>query len=528
MKNIKNTAFKLCTAIALNCALLSQNALAGHNASTVIETGSNALTQHNTSRIIVKYKNTSPLSTATTLSPVTMEQISQKAGARLHHLRHMSTGGQVMQFDTHKTPAQINEILNALATDSSIEYAEPDLLLQAKLTPNDPRYNEQWQYFEPTAGMNLPAAWDITQGQGAVIAVLDTGYRPHQDLAANITGGYDMISSATIAQDGNGRDADATDPGDWEPAGACFNGSPASNSSWHGTHVAGTIAAVTNNNIGVAGVAFNAKILPVRVLGRCGGFVSDIADAIIWAAGGNVAGVPANPDPADVINLSLGGAGNCGTTQQNAINTARNLGATVVVAAGNENTNAASSTPANCQGVVVVAAINRNGGKAYYSNFGNVVDIAAPGGDGRSSAANAILSTLNSGTTTPGNDRYAFYQGTSMSTPHAAGAAALLYAVNPTITPTQVESILKSTARPFPANCNQCGSGIVDALAAVNAARYRHNTPPCRTSSSHPPSSSPSHQWQYTTEWFCCNRAQRSARQRSALYHRRARWREPA
>ena len=469
MKNINNIALKLCTALALNCAFLSHSALAGHSASTTIPASNTVQTHHNTDRIIIKYKNTSPLSTASTLSPVIMNQISQQAGTQLQHLRHMATGGQVMQFNAHKTPAQINQILNALATDSNIEYAEPDLLLQAKLTPNDSRYSEQWQYFEAAAGLNLPQAWDITQGQGAIIAVLDTGYRPHQDLAANIIGGYDMISSATIAQDGNGRDADATDPGDWEPAGACFNGSPASNSSWHGTHVAGTIAAVSNNNIGVAGVAFNAKILPVRVLGRCGGYTSDIADAIIWAAGGNVAGVPVNPNPADVINLSLGGSGNCGITTQNAINSARNAGATVVVAAGNENTNASSSTPANCQGVVAVAAINRNGGKAYYSNFGDVVDVAAPGGDGRSGAANAILSTLNSGTTTPGNDRYAFYQGTSMATPHVSGAAALLYALNPAITPTQVEATLKSTARAFPATCNQCGSGIVDALAAVNA-----------------------------------------------------------
>jgi len=487
MKNIKNTVLKFGTAIALGCVSINHAALAGHSASATIPTNNTVQTHHNTDRIIIKYKNTSPLSTASTLSPATMNQISQQAGVRLQHLRHMATGGQVMQFNTHKTPAQISQILNALAADNNIEYAEPDLLLQAKLTPNDSRYNEQWQYFEPAAGLNLPQAWDITQGQGAIIAVLDTGYRPHQDLAANIIGGYDMISSATIAQDGDGRDSDATDPGDWEPAGACFNGSPASNSSWHGTHVAGTIAAVSNNNIGVAGVAFNAKILPVRVLGRCGGYTSDIADAMIWAAGGNVAGVPANLNPADVINLSLGGSGNCGTTTQNAINTARNLGTTVVVAAGNENTNASSSTPANCQGVVTVAAINRSGGKAYYSNFGNIVDVAAPGGDGRSGAANAILSTLNSGARAPGSDRYAFYQGTSMATPHVAGAAALLYAVNPAITPAQVEATLKSTARAFPASCNQCGSGIVDALAAVNAAGGNGNTPPPTT----PPPAAP-------------------------------------
>lgn len=494
MNNLKNTpiysALKICSAIALSCAFLSPSALAGHSASAGVSVSSTAPTHHNTDRIIIKYKNTSPLSTATTLSATTLNQMSQVAGTKLHHLHHMANGAQVLQLDGHKNAAQISQIISALQTDSNVEYAEPDLILQALFTPNDSRYNEQWQYFEAAGGLNLPLAWDITQGQGSVVAVLDTGYRPHQDLAANIIAGYDMISSTTIAQDGDGRDADASDPGDWAPADACATGSAASNSSWHGTHVAGSIAAVTNNNTGVAGVAFNAKILPIRVLGRCGGFTSDIADAIIWAAGGNVSGVPNNPNPADVINLSLGGTGNCATTTQSAINTARNLGATIVVAAGNANTNASSSTPANCQGVVTVAATNRNGGKTSYSNFGSVVDVAAPGGSARTGIAGAILSTLNSGTRAPANDSYRFYQGTSMATPHVAGAAALLYAVNPAITPTEVESILKSTARTFPATCNQCGSGIVDALAAVNAAggTSTNPTPPPAAPPSAPPS----------------------------------------
>jgi serine protease len=237
--------------------------------------------------------------------------------------------------------------------------------------------------------------------------------------------------------------------------------------------VAGTIAAVTNNSNGVAGVAFNARIVPARVLGKCGGYTSDIADAIVWASGGTVSGVPANANPADVLSISLGGGGSCGSTTQNAINSARSRGASVVVAAGNSNTNASGFSPANCSGVVTVAATGRNGGKASYSNFGATVEVAAPGGSGGS---NSVLSTLNTGTQGPGSDSYALYNGTSMATPHVSGVVALMLQAEPSLTPDQVTQILQSTARPFPATCSQCGSGIVDANAAVDAALG--NTPP--------------------------------------------------
>ena len=353
---------------------------------------------------------------------------------------------------------------------SDVEYAEEDRLMKPLLKPNDTRYSEQWQYFEANGGLNTPTAWNTTSGAGVVVAVVDAGYRPHADLVANIVGGYNMISDAFVSNDGQTRNSNAQDPGDWSTAGQCGTGQPASNSSWHGTHVSGTIAAVTNNGSGVAGVAFSAKVVPVRVLGRCGGYTSDIADGIIWAAGGTVSGVPANPNPAKVISMSLGGSGACDATSQAAINTARSLGATVVVAAGNETQDASNSSPANCNGVIAVAAVNRNGGRAFYSNFGSIVAVAGPGGDTSASASNGILSTLNSGTTTPGADAYAFYQGTSMATPHVSGVAALLYAVKPSITPDQVLSTLKSTARAFPASCSGCGAGIVDAAAAVAAA----------------------------------------------------------
>jgi serine protease len=339
-------------------------------------------------------------------------------------------------------------------------------MMHPLLTPNDSRYTEQWDFYETTGGMRVPAAWDKATGTGIRVAVIDTGYRPHADLNGQIVAGYDFISDTAVSNDGNGRDSDAQDPGDWTAAGECGAGQPASNSSWHGTHVAGTIAALTNNGSGVAGIAYGAKIVPVRVLGKCGGYTSDIADGIIWASGGTVSGVPNIAARAQVINMSLGGGGACDTTTQNAINGARSRGTVVVVAAGNEAQNASNSSPANCSGVITVAATNRSGGRASYSNYGTIVDVAAPGGD----SGAAILSTLNAGTKAPGADSYAGYMGTSMATPHVAGVVALMLAKNAALTPDEVEARLKSSARAFPASCSGCGAGIVNASAAVDAA----------------------------------------------------------
>lgn len=404
--------------------------------------------------------------------PASFTIAAAQYGVTLQYLRTVATGADVIRLDQRLPEAQLQALVAAMAGDATVEYAEVDRMMRPLLTPNDTRYNEQWHYFESTGGLRANTAWDITTGTGVVVAVLDTGYRPHVDLASNIVGGYDMIGDTFVANDGNGRDSDAQDPGDWSTAGQCGVGSPASNSSWHGTHVAGTIAAVTNNGSGVAGVAYGAKVVPVRVLGRCGGYTSDIADGIVWASGGTVTGVPANTNVAKVLNLSLGGSGACDTTTQNAIDSARSRGSVVVVAAGNSNVNASNANPANCAGVVTVAATTRAGSKAYYSNYGAVVDVAAPGGE-TATQANGVLSTLNTGTTTPGSDSYAFYQGTSMAAPHVAGVAALMLAQNPALTPDQVESTLKSTARAFPGTCSQCGSGIVDATAALGG-----GTPP--------------------------------------------------
>ncbi|WP_063749869.1 S8 family serine peptidase, partial [Streptomyces sp. C] len=333
----------------------------------------------------------------------------------------------------------------------------------------------------------VPAAWDKTTGSGVTVAVIDTGYVAHSDVAPNIVAGYDFISSSTAARDGNGRDNNPADQGDWSAAGECGTGSKASDSSWHGTHVAGTIGAATNNAKGVAGIAYNAKIQPVRVLGKCGGATSDIVDAITWASGGTVAGVPANATPAKVINMSLGGSGACTTSYQNAINAAVGRGTTVVVAAGNSNADAAGFTPASCNNVINVAASNRTGDRSFYSNYGAIIDVAAPGGETRratdtpgtvTTPENGILSTLNGGTTTPGAEIYKPYQGTSMAAPHVAGLAALLVAAKPSLTPAQIEAAIKANARPLAGTCTGgCGAGLADATATVNAVTSTQPTP---------------------------------------------------
>ncbi|HEY8719836.1 S8 family peptidase [Pengzhenrongella sp.] len=427
-----------------------------------------------TDRLIVKYRATTAAGRASSAGDrkARIEQAAATLHATVAHVRDNGLGAQVWQLDDAFPAADVASVTAKIARDdATVEYAEPDREMHAlAAAPNDPRWTDLWALKTTSVGINVLGAWDVTKGAGVNVGVIDTGYRPHADLAANIVGGYDMISDTAVSGDGNGRDSSAADPGDYTAANQCAAGEPASNSSWHGTHVSGTIAAVSNNGVGVTGIAPAAKVVPLRTLGTCGGYTSDIADAMIWASGGTVSGLPTNANRARVLNLSLGGSGACDTTSQSAINAARSNGAVVVVAAGNEGVNVSYSSPANCSGVVAVAAYGPTGARAYYSNFGTLVDLAAPGGDQSGGTANGILSTLNAGTTAPGADTYGYYQGTSMATPHVAAVAALMLSANPALTPDQVESRLKSSSRPFVASCVSCGSGMLDANAAVQAA----------------------------------------------------------
>ncbi|MBD3683439.1 S8 family serine peptidase [Stenotrophomonas sp. Br8] len=451
-------------ASVLSSLLLATPALAGD----VQLSGLQSAPTHQ--RFIVKYRDGSaPVANTTALASSLKTAAagiasSQGRALGLQQVRKLAVGSTVVRTDRALDQADAELLMRKLAADPNVEYVEVDQIMRPTLTPNDTRFSEQWGFGTSNASINVRPAWDKATGTGVVVAVIDTGITNHADLNANILPGYDFISDAAMARDGGGRDSNPNDEGDWYGDNECQAGYPGSNSSWHGTHVAGTVAAVTNNSTGVAGTAFNAKVVPVRVLGKCGGYTSDIADAIVWASGGTVSGVPANANPAEVINLSLGGGGSCSTTYQNAINGAVGRGTTVVVAAGNSNTNVSSSVPANCPNVIAVAATTSAGARASFSNYGTGIDISAPG--------QGILSTLNSGTTTPGSASYASYNGTSMAAPHVAGVVALMQSVAPSpLSPAQVESIIKSTARPLPGACSGgCGAGIIDADAAVTAA----------------------------------------------------------
>lgn len=405
-------------------------------------------------------------------------RLEARGKVKTNYLRTLKRGAQVFKLPGHKSIDEIKGLMRHLENDPDFEYAEPDLIAQPTVIPNDTYYAYQWHYFEPVGGINLPYAWDRSVGLPDVtVAVIDTGIRPnHPDLVGRVLPGYDFIHDPLTAGDGNGYDPDATDPGDFVTAAQSVALScPFSYSSWHGTHVAGTIAAATNNGVGVAGVATNAKILPVRVLGKCGGYTSDIADGIWWAAGYASNNAPTNLNPARVINMSLGGAGQCSMTEQAAIDAAVAAGVVVVVAAGNEGVNAAGVSPASCNNVITVAANGRNGDLASYSNYGTTtVKISAPG--------NSVLSTVNTGTTTPLTESYGSMSGTSMAAPHVAGVAALILGASPLFTPAEVLTQIQSTARPFAlaTTCHlygDCGAGIIDANAALQALIADDTTP---------------------------------------------------
>ncbi|SEL32519.1 peptidase MprA. Serine peptidase. MEROPS family S08A [Roseateles sp. YR242] len=419
-----------------------------------------------------------------------------------------------------------------LAQDSEVESVEVDRWWRPYATPNDPLYATaagggvtagQWYLKAPDASVlspvNAPTAWDVSTGSGVVVAVIDTGVRfDHPDLSGQILNGYDLIGFASAgttatatANDGDGADSDASDPGDWVSQADIDSGrlgntctaDDIASSSWHGTRVSGLIAATANNGLGMAGLAYGARLLPVRALGKCGGWQSDIEAGMRWAAGVLVPGLPTNANPARVINLSLGSDGNCSSSYQSAVNAVLAQGAVVVAAAGNGNDEGgiAVGAPANCRNVIAVTAVRHSGTKVGFSNLGPEVTISAPGGNCVTSSGclYPILSTTNSGSTTPvaADNAYNYVgTGTSFSTPLVSATAALMLAVDSTLTPAQVKSLLMSSSRPFPTTGAQtvsasqcrdpatvgtsaqlecycttstCGAGMLDASAAVRA-----------------------------------------------------------
>lgn len=474
----KHNALKLTALAIAAAAIVAPVAWSGSRAPIVDRSAMSARAaapqqQDQTDRFIVVYRDNSRALQSTVQSK--LSTASTNLGMGIRAVRTLSTGSDLIRTDRMLDRAQSKQLMVELMKDPNVLAVEPDLKVKRLFVPNDPLYAQQWHYKNGPGGINAEPAWDITKGAGTVVAVLDTGITPHSEFAGQVVPGYDFIADVFTAADGDGRDADPNDPGDYDYY---------YDSSWHGTHVAGTIAAKTDNGVGTAGVAPDTKILPVRVLGVGGGYTSDIVDAITWASGGTVAGVPANANPAEVINLSLGGGGACSTVWQTAIDAAVARGTTIVVAAGNSGGDAANLTPASCNNVIAVAAVGPTGTKASYSSYGAVVDVAAPGGSGFSPAADNVLSTYNLGLTTQGAEGYAWNAGTSMAAPHIAGIAALIQSASATPkTPAQVKKIIENTAYAnggFPGGCSYdvpCGTGIADAAAAVLVANGTNPLP---------------------------------------------------
>jgi serine protease len=497
-------------------------------------------------QMIVKLRNPKAAELVQPLGAERVAALSTRGGVGMHAHRAMSGGASVLRLDAPLKLSDAKAVAARISADPDVLYAEPDLPVKAYQTvPPDVSFPiRQWHYFAPgqlfndrgidgtlnknptaTGGANLPGAWNLTTGSSAiVVAVVDSGVTlNHPELAAAVLPGYDFVSTTAgggvgglpnnfIANDGNGRDADPSDPGDWITAAEktnfpteCDDGSPGqTDSSWHGTHMAATIAGAWGNGVGanppagtsVAGNAPNVRLLPVRALGKCGGAASDVADAIVWAAGFAVPNAPANPTPARVINLSLGSVGGPCNATYNAAVTAVSGQALVIAASGNDGAIGVSS-PANCPGALGVTAHTINGDNADYSNIGPEVGVSSPGGgtptqlttnpviDGNDIGFytwSAILFGAQGPASVDSMGRsgpaIGGFTGTSSATAHVSGIAALVLSMKPSATPAELRQILVSTARAHPAGgfcatgqqgANQCGSGLVDAAAAVSS-----------------------------------------------------------
>jgi serine protease len=331
-------------------------------------------------------------------------------------------------------------------------------------------------------GIDLLKAWRYGRGKGVVVAVVDTGIVPQPEFRGRILPGYDFVSNVLVANDGDGRDADPRDPGDWVTKSEAEGGEiadecEADESSWHGTHVAGIALAAANNERGIAGIAPRALLLPVRALGKCGGTDRDLVDALRWAGGLRVSGVPENRNPASVINVSLGGSGQCSNALQSAIDELSELEVIVVAAVGNDAIPAADYTPANCAGTLTVAATDSSGQRAQYSNYGAYVDLSAPGGTNNE----GVLSTVDRGRQRPQGAVLGRAAGTSMAAPHVTGALAIARGLDPSISRVELLTLLLDHLVPFAINSAEygcdiqdlCGAGFLDAGAFITALQSR-------------------------------------------------------
>ena len=437
-----------------------------------------------------------------------VQSLSRRSNLTLRQTRRIAAGLHVMQVTAADSAAAV---LARLRVDPAVESVDVDRRLYPHAVPDDPLYASQWyeQNSQPAA-IDALTAWDTTTGRSdIVIADLDTGVRfDHPDLGpaggARLLAGYDFITDPVVANDGDGRDADASDPGDWvssaDVATSKFANCTVQNSSWHGTRTAGILGAITNNSSGIAGITWGAKILPLRVLGKCGGADSDILDAMRWAAGLHVDGIPDNTHPAQIINMSLGATGSCTSAEQIVINEVLALGVLVVVSAGNEG--GPVDAPANCVGVAGIAGLRNVGTKVGFSSLGPQISLAAPAGNCVNTSGACVYpidTTSNSGTTTPGLNGYTDQLnpslGTSFSAPIVSGIAALMVSVNSNLTAPQLIARLKEGASAFPvsadttvpnchvpsgasdlqtAECNcttsTCGAGMANAPGALKAA----------------------------------------------------------
>lgn len=478
---------------------------------------------------------TASFNSALSRSGVAAARVGATAGTA-RYVRRLATGSTLFEVKGRVLDrAQVDAVMRSVAADPNVLRVEPDyirrpirnvqapaaLALPTAFTPNDPLFAKyHWNYKPadgaPTSaglanngGSNVTNGWDLADGNGIVVAVLDTGTTAHPDIDNSLAAdGYDFLTKALYSgRATDGRVAGGWDTGDWTTESpwleTCTDAdNPPSDSSWHGTNVGSVIGAErTNNSVGMSGIAYNAKVLPVRVLGHCGGPDSDIADAIVWAAGGDVAGVPKNRHPANIINMSLGGPGACSATSTfgAAIKKANDLGAIVVVAAGNSARDAGGYSPASCPGVITVASNGYTSRRAYYSNYGETVEISAPGGGVFANDGNGgsqlnpdgfIWSAMNMGSKTPVPEAeldpataYGGMAGTSQASPHVAGILALMQGARleagmPLLKTDEAVQMLQRTATTFavaPSSTQPIGPGIVNAGAAVKAAIE----PPC-------------------------------------------------